>query len=80
MRRLASGRRLWDAFISGSIAWGDYFTIYWTGTAWPSINTAPAAYLTSGKPIVWNSEFDSAAPAPPEARNDKDLWDRLVTA
>lgn len=52
--------------------------LYPAGGPWPALSTVPSWWLSSGKPIDWDSENDIAAPNPPEGRNG-DYWSRKIT-
>lgn len=75
---LVTGRRAREATLAGLIAFGQPYVIYYTGTAWPALSTVPAAYISTGRPIVWDSQTYPDATAPPEGR-EGDFWDKNVT-
>lgn len=73
---LVTGRRAREAAVAALVAFGQPYTIYYNGSAWPALSTVPAAYIATGRPIVWDSMTYPAAPAPPEGRTG-DFWDSV---
>lgn len=80
VRGLITGRRLWNAFLVFMAQAGIWYTVDYNGTTWPAISTVPAAYIATGKPIIWRSADYLSAAAPPESRNGIDYWLKRVAA
>lgn len=66
-----------DAYIEGHVTTGAAWVVTYNGTSWPALSTVPAAIITAGNPIDWNSERHADAVQPPEMR-DGDTWTQLV--
>jgi len=66
-----------NGWVSNVIATGQYLTIRYntSNNTWPDITTLPAAYVSSGLPIIWDSIASTTATAPAQARNG-DYWDK----
>ena len=77
-RGLITGRRLRDAVLALKVQFKELYPIFWTGSAWPALSTAPADWIAAGGGIDWNSSDDIAATTPGEARNDIDYWTRKI--
>lgn len=73
---LASGRRLHDFYIAEKVANKEPWPVRYNGTAWPALTTVPAAFRGGGGAIIWDSQTYPDAPAPAEARDDIDFWDK----